>query len=197
MENYFAILDLAPTATPHQVRTRYHLLMQVYWPGRFANPLDISYAEHKRAELTQAYRALVETEEEVATDVADLSLPRVEPSLIDWGIVNQGNYLAAHVYIYPETPVKTLSVHRDAAATWINVSRPERVKVAGNLLLSFGVMVSTNQLEIGKSYINQIQVEINGLSLYVLLMMKIDRPFIYANHRQLPASELHLHCPRR
>jgi hypothetical protein len=190
MENCFDLLDLSPTATLAEVKANYELLMKIYRPERFANVLDKEYAKHKCAELTRAYRTLAGVEHLPSSEPsAEPATPRVEPSLIDWGGVKQGERLATHVYIYSTGEIQRLILTPNTP-DWLRVGRLETGQVAGKAVLGFEVMVNTRQLAIGKRYVSQIQVDIDGQSFQVSLLLKIDPPDP-TKHRWLQASETH------
>ncbi|MEM7532741.1 MAG: DnaJ domain-containing protein [Chloroflexota bacterium] len=61
MNHYYNTLELAPNATPEQVKARYKLLVRIYHPDRYRTDADKHYVEERLAEVNQAYKALIDT----------------------------------------------------------------------------------------------------------------------------------------
>ncbi|NJS39516.1 MAG: J domain-containing protein [Rhodobacteraceae bacterium] len=58
MNEYYTTLDLLPSATPEQLRTRYKQLIRIYHPDRFPNSTDKAYAEERLKAINEAYAVL-------------------------------------------------------------------------------------------------------------------------------------------
>jgi formylglycine-generating enzyme required for sulfatase activity len=58
MKDYYAILEIAYTATPEEIKAQFRLLMQAWHPDKFGSPQQKAKAEAKAIEINEAYAIL-------------------------------------------------------------------------------------------------------------------------------------------
>jgi len=58
MKDYYAILEVPPTATQEEIREQYYFLIQAWHPDKFRNPQQKAKAEEKSKEVNIAYAVL-------------------------------------------------------------------------------------------------------------------------------------------
>ena len=58
MKDYYAILEVPPTATQEEIREQYYFLIQAWHPDKFRNPEQKAKAEEKSKEVNIAYGVL-------------------------------------------------------------------------------------------------------------------------------------------
>ena len=58
MKDYYAILEVSPTASPETIREQYLLLIQAWHPDKFPNPAQKAKAEEKCKQINSAYDVL-------------------------------------------------------------------------------------------------------------------------------------------
>ncbi len=61
-EDYYAILEITPSASPEEIKEQYHLLIQAWHPDRFTNPKQKAAAEAKAKQINEAYEVLRDPE---------------------------------------------------------------------------------------------------------------------------------------
>jgi DnaJ domain len=131
MKNYFDILGIAPTATREQIQMQYEFLLNLYHPDQFADPRDKMYVKRKCRALTAAYHALLTGDQGITPQAVHQTIsPRVDPDLINWGIVQQGTQVSALVKIYPGSQAQTLLLTVVGDAKWLQLERSGRERRA-------------------------------------------------------------------
>jgi curved DNA-binding protein CbpA len=58
MKDYYAILEVSPTAPQETIKEQYHFLIQAWHPDKFSNPTQKAKAEEKSKEINAAYGVL-------------------------------------------------------------------------------------------------------------------------------------------
>ncbi|MDO9129215.1 MAG: response regulator [Anaerolineales bacterium] len=58
MKDYYAILEVPPTASQETIREQYYFLIQAWHPDKFYNPIQKAKAEEKSKEINTAYDVL-------------------------------------------------------------------------------------------------------------------------------------------
>src|SRR5208337_3020595 len=58
MKDYYAILEVSPTATQEEIREQYYFLIQAWHPDKFRNAEQKAKAEEKSKEVNIAYAVL-------------------------------------------------------------------------------------------------------------------------------------------
>ena len=58
MKDYYAILEVPPTATQEEIREQYYFLIQAWHPDKFRSPRQKAKAEEKSKEINIAYGVL-------------------------------------------------------------------------------------------------------------------------------------------
>jgi CheY-like chemotaxis protein len=68
MKDYYAILEVLPTATPEEIREQYYFLIQAWHPDKFRNPEQKAKAEEKSKQVNIAYAVLKDFEKRAEYD---------------------------------------------------------------------------------------------------------------------------------
>lgn len=68
MRDYYAILELPPSASQDMIREQYRFLIQAWHPDRFFNPKQKAKAEEKTKLINEAYSVLINPQERAQYD---------------------------------------------------------------------------------------------------------------------------------
>jgi curved DNA-binding protein CbpA len=68
MKDYYAILEVSPTASQKTIREQYILLIQAWHPDKFSNPSQKAKAEEKTKEINSAYDVLKDVQKRARYD---------------------------------------------------------------------------------------------------------------------------------
>ena len=69
MKDYYAILEVPPTASQETIKEQYHFLIQAWHPDKFSNPNQKAKAEEKSKEINAAYNVLKNPQKRAQYDI--------------------------------------------------------------------------------------------------------------------------------
>ena len=69
MKDYYATLEVPPTASQDAIRAQYLLLIQAWHPDKFSNPAQRALAEERCKEINAAYDVLKEKQKRAKYDL--------------------------------------------------------------------------------------------------------------------------------
>ncbi len=173
-EEYYDLLELAPSATQEEIKSQYKQLVRLYHPDRFLESSEKSAAEERLKSINEAYRVLSSRAIEgqlVRYMQKELGLT-VEPSLLDFGLMERRQQQNATFYVRFEKEVEAVDFVLSEEDGWFHVARVSHIYGAESASLEFEVEVDSTGLGAG-TYQGWIDIYLDTTMMRVPLTMQV------------------------
>ena len=176
VDRYYRELDLPRTATQEEIKSQYKQLVRTYHPDRFPDSHEKAIAEERLKAINEAYRFLSSRAVEgqlVKFMQRELGLV-VEPSMIDFGIMERRQQRAQTFHVRFEKEVEGVDFVPSEEDSWFRVGRVSHIYGTDHASLEFEVEVDTTGLT-AKTYQGWVDVYLDSTMTRIPLTLQVAR----------------------
>ena len=173
MKDYYRVLDLPADASPQKIKDRYRQLVRFFHPDRFQNDDDRAYAAQRLQEINEAYTVLINRTHHGGSDLR-LPDPIVWPQQLDFGSLLQGERGQKSVQIGNSGgDAESLQFHFSQENNWFTITKGTRLYESKPLPMVLEIEANTANLAVNQKHDGWIQVEMDGISARIVLMVEV------------------------